>query len=158
MPIVLLTARGEVMDRVVGLELGADDYVPKPFEPRELLLRISAILRRARRSRSPSRRRRSTSARCAYDTRHGELTRARPVVRLTATEIDAHAQSSPPARHEPVTRQRAGRGLGGRIAEAQDRAVDVQITRLRRKIEDDPRRRATCRRRAARATCSRPGS
>ena len=152
-PILLLTARGDADDRIRGLEAGADDYLPKPFEPRELLLRINAILRRVPKpqpSAEPPRTLQLGEVR--YDLGRGELWRGRDLIRLTATE--AMLMRIFAARpHEPVTRQQLVEDLGGGIAEAQERAVDVQITRLRRKIEDDPARRATCRPCAARATC-----
>ena len=138
-PILLLTARGESDDRIRGLEAGADDYLPKPFEPRELLLRINAILRRVPKpppKAEPPRTLQLGAAR--YDATRGELWRDREMIRLTATEsmlmqiFAAHP-------HEPVTRVELVEQLGGGTAEAQERAVDVQITRLRRKIEDDPR-------------------
>jgi len=138
-PILLLTARGDADDRIRGLEAGADDYLPKPFEPRELLLRITAILRRVPKPRpreEPPRTLHLGSVR--YDLGRGELWRGTDLVRLTATESSLMRMLA--ARpHEPVTRQDLVEDLGGGIAEAQERAIDVQITRLRRKIETDPR-------------------
>lgn len=138
-PILLLTARGDADDRILGLEAGADDYLPKPFEPRELLLRINAILRRVPKPAlraEPPRTLRLGGVR--YDMGRGELWRGRDLIRLTATESMLMRIFAARA-HEPVTRQELVEDLGGGIAEAQERAVDVQITRLRRKIEDDPR-------------------
>jgi two-component system, OmpR family, phosphate regulon response regulator OmpR len=138
-PILLLTARGDADDRIKGLEAGADDYLPKPFEPRELLLRINAILRRvpkpAPRAEPP---RTLHLGGVRYDVTRGELWRGRDLIRLTATESMLMRIFAARA-HEPVTRQELVEDLGGGVAEAQERAVDVQITRLRRKIEDDPR-------------------
>ena len=138
-PILLLTARGDADDRIRGLEAGADDYLAKPFEPRELLLRINAILRRV-----PKPLPKSTPPRTLhlgpvrYDMGRGELWRGRDLVRLTATE--AMLMRIFAARpHEAVTRAELVEDLRGGVAEAQERAIDVQITRLRRKIEDDPR-------------------
>jgi two-component system phosphate regulon response regulator OmpR len=138
-PILLLTARGDAEDRIRGLEAGADDYLGKPFEPRELLLRINAILRRV-----PKPMPRSGPPRTLhlgtmrYDMGRGELWRGAEMVRLTATE--AMLMRMLAARpHEPVSRQELVEDLGGGIAEAQERAIDVQITRLRRKLEDDPK-------------------
>jgi len=138
-PILLLTAKGETGDRIVGLEAGADDYLPKPFEPKELLLRISAVLRRV-----PAEARPTPGPKVLalgpvrYDVERGELWRGGDPVRLTATElalmrIFAARPGEALSRHEVVTQ------LGRDGAAAQERAVDVQITRLRRKIEADPR-------------------
>ncbi len=138
-PILLLTARGDADDRILGLEAGADDYLGKPFEPRELLLRITAILRRV-----PTPQARAEPPRTLhlgevrYDVNRGELWRGREPIRLTATEAMLMRLLAARA-HEPVSRQDLVEDLGGGIAEAQERAIDVQITRLRRKIEDDPR-------------------
>jgi two-component system, OmpR family, phosphate regulon response regulator OmpR len=138
-PILLLTARGDADDRILGLEAGADDYLPKPFEPRELLLRITAILRRVPKPKpraEPPKTLQLGGVR--YDMGRGELWRGRELIRLTATEsMLMRIFAATP--HEPVTRQQLVEDLGGGIAEAQERAIDVQITRLRRKIEEDPR-------------------
>ncbi|MFV0335408.1 MAG: response regulator [Tropicimonas sp.] len=138
-PVLLLTARGETEDRIAGLEAGADDYLAKPFEPRELLLRINAILRRM-----PGEARLDTGPKMLslgpvrYDVERAELWSGERAVRLTATEVAlmkifaAHAG-------EPLSRARLVEELGREGDIAQERAVDVQITRLRRKIETDPR-------------------
>ncbi len=143
-PILLLTARGGTGDRIDGLEAGADDYLPKPFEPKELLLRINAILRRVPHE--------AVAANVPqvlhlgnvrYDVGRGEVWSGNDPVRLTATE--AHLMrifAGCPG--EVVSRLRLvedlGRAGGDAGGGAQERAVDVQITRLRRKIEDDPKR------------------
>ena len=137
-PILLLTARGETGDRIAGLEAGADDYLPKPFEPRELLLRIAAILRRAAPPPRPSETPRAIMLGDAeFDIRRGELRRGDRVVRLTTTEL-ALMRVFAAHPNEPVSRARLAEELGG-SGEVQERAVDVQITRLRRKIEADPK-------------------
>lgn len=138
LPIVMLTAKGDPMDRVVGLELGADDYIPKPFEPRELLARIRAVLRRQG----------STAAQIAIQT-----------MRFGRLEIDPDARAIRLDGKEcPVTAyqfnllmamaERAGRVLSreqlmdvvkGEPLEAFDRSIDVHIGRLRAAIEDDPK-------------------
>ncbi|MEM6546199.1 MAG: response regulator [Pseudomonadota bacterium] len=140
-PILLLTARGEIEDRIQGLEAGADDYLPKPFEPRELLLRIAAILRRAVPVLPPSEEHPKVDillGEFRYDPGRGELWRGQEVVRLTTTEqslMRVFARKP----NEPVSRSRLAEELGGTGGEVQERAVDVQITRLRRKIEGDPK-------------------
>jgi two-component system, OmpR family, phosphate regulon response regulator OmpR len=138
-PILLLTARGEPNDRIKGLEAGADDYLPKPFEPRELLLRINAILRRV--PKAPARAvppRTIHLGEVRYDLSRGELWRGPQLIRLTATEsllMRVFAART----NEPVSRIELIEELGGGMADAQERAVDVQITRLRRKLEADPK-------------------
>lgn len=143
-PVLLLTARAETADRIAGLEAGADDYLAKPFEPRELVLRIQAILRRAPLpAPAPAAVRTLSLGGLRYDLDRGELWRGEAPVRLTATEA---ALMRLFAAHpgEALTRERLVEDLGrDRAAVAagplQERAVDVQITRLRRKIEADPR-------------------
>lgn len=142
-PILLLTAKGETDDRIAGLEAGADDYLAKPFEPKELLLRINAILRRI-----PSDTMLDGLPKvlhlgpCLYDIDRAELRRGDKVVRLTATEVQLmKIFSAQPS--EPISRiklvEDLGRESGKDGGKAQERAVDVQITRLRRKIETDPK-------------------
>ncbi|WP_106754725.1 response regulator [Pannonibacter carbonis] len=131
-PIIMLTARSEAEDRIAGLEAGADDYLPKPFEPRELMLRIAAILRRG----GPRRSERAAEIRFGpftYLTERGELRRGDDLMRLTDREkqilnIFADQPGATVPRHKIVGDDS---GLG-------ERTVDVQINRLRRKIEDDP--------------------
>lgn len=138
-PILLLTARGETGDRIQGLEAGADDYLAKPFEPRELLLRVAAILRRAAPSEELVEEPRILGlGETSYDPVRGELLRGEEVVRLTSTE-QALMRAFARLANEPVSRSRLVEELGGASGEVQERAVDVQITRLRRKIESDPK-------------------
>ncbi|GAB4262996.1 MAG: response regulator [Pararhodobacter sp.] len=143
-PVILLTARGEAQDRIAGFEAGADDYIPKPFEPRELVLRINAILRRAPRTDSaPMGRQTLILGKMRYDVENGELRDGTDPVRLTHTEaallrILAARQGQVVSREALV--DQLGRDRGGSGETAQERAIDVQITRLRRKIESDPRR------------------
>lgn len=138
-PILLLTARGETEDRITGLEAGADDYLPKPFEPRELLLRVGAILRRAAivpvQDEPPKT---LALGDTRYDISRGELWRGEDLVRLTSTEASLMRVFAK-APNEALTRARLVEELGGAAGGAQERAVDVQITRLRRKIEMDPK-------------------
>jgi len=143
-PVILLTARGESRDRIAGFETGADDYVAKPFEPRELVLRINAILRRAPRvEQGPSGPQTLILGRMRYDLDSGELRDGSDPVRLTQTESALMRVLA--ARPGQVVSREAlvdhlGRDRGARAETAQERAIDVQITRLRRKIEPDPRR------------------
>lgn len=137
-PIVMLTAKGDPMDRVVGLELGADDYLPKPFEPRELLARLRAVLRR-----QPG----STSAVAPHALHFGRLE-----IDLDARNVrlDGEARAVTGYQFDLLVAmaERAGRVLSreqlmeavkGEALEAFDRSIDVHIGRLRAAIEDDPR-------------------
>jgi two-component system phosphate regulon response regulator OmpR len=138
-PILLLTAKGETDDRIAGLEAGADDYLPKPFEPKELLLRINAILRRVPRQEPTSVLPRILNlGSVRYDLDKGELWQGETQVRLTSTEGQLmRIFSATPG--EAVRRDYLVEKLGRDGGQAQERAVDVQITRLRRKIEADPK-------------------
>jgi two-component system phosphate regulon response regulator OmpR len=138
-PILLLTARGDAEDRIRGLEAGADDYLPKPFEPRELLLRINAILRRVPKPVPKSEPPKTLQlGEVRFDLTRGELWRGPEMIHLTATE-GALLRLLAARPHEPVTRMELVGDLGNGDAEIQERAVDVQITRLRKKIEADPK-------------------
>lgn len=138
-PILLLTAKGESTDRISGLEAGADDYLPKPFEPKELLLRINAILRRVPQSEDIIEKPKTLQlGEFRYDIDRGELWEGETLVRLTATEVALlRIFSSKPG--EAISRAKLVEDLGRDKGQAQERAVDVQITRLRRKIESDPK-------------------
>jgi two-component system phosphate regulon response regulator OmpR len=137
-PILLLTARGEAANRIEGLEAGADDYLVKPFEPKELLLRINAILRRVPQVKpaEPVRQIMHLGS-VRYDVDRGEMWRGEAPVRLTATEA-ALMRIFAAAPGVAISRERLVADPTG-VDAAQERAVDVQITRLRRKIEDDPK-------------------
>ncbi|WP_299348818.1 response regulator [uncultured Shimia sp.] len=138
-PIMLLTAKGETEDRIKGLEAGADDYLPKPFEPKELLLRINAILRRMPEvTETDAVPKVLHLGSIRYDIERGEMWQGDEIVRLTATESQLmKIFSATPS--EPVSRTKLVEDLGRDGGQAQERAVDVQITRLRRKIEADPK-------------------
>lgn len=138
-PILLLTAKGETENRIEGLEAGADDYLAKPFEPKELLLRINAILRRM-----PEPDATEVAPKVLhlgpvrYEIERGELWKGEELVRLTATEAQLmRIFSAKPS--EPISRAQLVEDLGRDKGQAQERAVDVQITRLRRKLENDPK-------------------
>ena len=139
-PIVMLTAKGDEIDRILGLEMGADDYLPKPFNPRELLARINAVLRR-----------KSTVPAAAPDAEQGlvefadfrldlatrQLSKQGDLISLTSGEFallkifTAHAR-------QPLSRDQLMHLVRGREHEAFDRSIDVQISRLRKLIEADP--------------------
>jgi len=131
-PILLLTAMGEPDDRITGLDRGADDYLPKPFEPRELVSRIRAILRRM--PKEPETARRTVRfGPFQFDLDRRSLRQGTADVRLTGAEADLLAQlAATPG--TAVSRDALGQGTN-----AESRMVDVQVTRLRRKIEADPR-------------------
>jgi two-component system phosphate regulon response regulator OmpR len=131
-PILMLTARAEADDRVAGLEIGADDYVPKPFEPRELLLRIGNILKRAEQHDAQP----IETVRFGdfvFDLSSGELTRNGKSVRITDREREMLRVLSASGGGTVQRQDLAAPGIN-----ASERAVDVQINRLRRKIERNP--------------------
>ncbi len=140
-PVIMLTAKGEDVDRIVGLEMGADDYLPKPFNPRELLARINAVLRRKGADELPG-----APAQDAGSVRFGEfeldlatrtLTKSGEQVAITTGEF---AVLKVFARHPkiPLSREKLMEMARGREYEAFDRSLDVQISRLRKMIEPDP--------------------
>jgi len=134
-PVLLLTAMSEAADRIAGLEAGADDYLGKPFEPRELVLRINAILRRVPPPPTALPLRKVVFGNFCFDLEREELTKAGALVRLTTAEaslLKALAQRA----GEPITRDDLGEES---MFSGNARTIDVQVTRLRRKIEDDPK-------------------
>ena len=133
-PVLMLTARGLPEDRIEGLRLGADDYLNKPFEPEELLLRIEAILRRSQGRPGATANGPVSLGRCRFDVERGELTCEDAPVRLTEAEV-ALLKRLARSPHEPVDRMELAR----ETVDPSGRAVDVQVTRLRRKIETDPK-------------------
>jgi DNA-binding response OmpR family regulator len=137
-PILMLTARGDEMDRIVGLELGADDYLPKPFNPRELLARLRAVLRR----RAGSEPDRSTTLRFG----RLEIDRAAHRVRvdgeprsLTSYQFELLCVLAENA-GRVMSRERLMDSVKGEPLEAFDRSIDVHISRIRAAIEDDPKK------------------
>ena len=141
-PILMLTARGDPMDRVVGLEMGADDYLPKPFEPRELLARLRAILRRSR-SRSAA-----SGGQASDVLRYGrlEIDRGAREVRLDGAPCPLtgyqFALLLALAEHagRVMSRDALMDAVKGEQIEAFDRSIDVHVSRIRAAIEDDPRK------------------
>jgi DNA-binding response OmpR family regulator len=133
-PVLMLTARGEAMDRIVGLEMGADDYLPKPFEPRELLARLKAILRRGK-----------TAGGDVLRFGRLEIDRAARLVRVDgkACEMTSYqydlllALAEKPGR--VMSREQLLDAVKGEPLEAFDRSIDVHISRIRAAIEDDPK-------------------
>jgi two-component system, OmpR family, phosphate regulon response regulator OmpR len=138
LPILLLTAKGEAANRIEGFEAGADDYLVKPFEPKELLLRINAILRRVPAIKAEAGPKLLHMGEVRYDLDRGELWRGADLVRLTATE-SALMRIFAAAPGAAISRDRLVGDAVREEAGLQERAVDVQITRLRRKIEADPK-------------------
>lgn len=133
-PILFLTARDQVNDRIEGLDAGGDDYLTKPFEPRELLARIRAILRRSSLPNGDITQEMILGA-YRFNTSTGILTKGEDVVFLSSTELVLlKILSQNP--HKPFSREDLAQRIGHRVSE---RTIDVQITRLRRKIGDDPR-------------------
>ncbi len=129
-PILMLTARAAPGDRIAGLEAGVDDYLAKPFEPRELTLRIAAILRRAPQPSPPPEPKAARFGACEFHASRGELRRDGAPLHITDRERDI-LRALVAADGAPVSR----RDLAGDAAG--ERTIDVQVTRLRRKIEDD---------------------
>ncbi len=138
-PILLLTARNEVEDRISGLEAGADDYLPKPFEPKELLLRIHAILRRMPEVAPPEDTPKMLSLGATrYDVQKGELWDGDTQIRLTSTDSELMRIFSKNI-GQALSRMDLVTQMGREDGNSQDRAIDVQITRLRKKIETNPK-------------------
>lgn len=135
-PVLLLTARGAPEDRIAGFEAGADDYLGKPFDPRELVLRIRAMLRRSAPAGPESPSGPVPLGRAEFDPDRGELRTSSGTIRLTGGEaalLGALARKP----NEVLSREEIAAALG--MDESGERAIDVQVTRLRRKIEADPR-------------------
>lgn len=139
-PVVMLTAKGDEIDRIVGLEIGADDYIPKPVNPRELLARIRAVLRRA--APAPGAPLADGGCivfgRCTLDLGRRVLTRDGAPLPLTSGEFALLAVL---LRHprQPLSRDRLMSLARGRGHEAFERSIDVAIARLRKLVEDDPK-------------------
>jgi two-component system phosphate regulon response regulator OmpR len=142
-PIIMLTAKGDEVDRILGLEMGADDYLPKPFNPRELVARINAVLRRrpapphpgAPRTDEPA----VTFGPFTLDLATRTLSRNSDTIALTTGEFALLCALATHPR-QPLSRERLMELARGRELEAFERSIDVQISRLRRLIEDDSAR------------------
>lgn len=140
-PVIMLTAKGDEMDRIIGLELGADDYLAKPFNPRELLARIHAVLRRRPASEAPGGPSVEDSVvrfgQFELDLGQRTLRKAGVDITLTTGEF---AMLKALVRHPRITlsRERLAQLARGRELEAYDRSLDVQVSRLRKLIETDP--------------------
>jgi len=136
-PILMLTARGDDTDRIVGLEIGADDYVPKPFNPRELLARMRAVLRRTQ-GRAPAAERIAVGA-LDVDVPAHRVTLAGSEVQLTSFEMRVLVALARRA-GETVPREELARAVkGGEYDPSVDRSLDVHVSHLRQKLEEDPR-------------------
>jgi len=135
-PIIMLTARGEVMDKVVGLELGADDYLPKPFEPRELVARIQSVLRRTQQT---PQRRGETFGRLTIDYEKRIVLLDGKDANLTTNEFTAFALLVKNAR-KVLNRDQILDALRGMECDAFNRSVDITMSRIRQKLKDDPKK------------------
>ena len=135
-PIIMLTARGEVMDRIVGLELGADDYLPKPFEPRELVARIQGILKRAKANNESDKKREAvlTFDTLRIDTGKRQVTKNDEVLSLSAMEYQLLMlfATSP---QKTFTRDELLNKLKGIDADIYTRSIDILVSRLRQKLK-----------------------
>ncbi len=138
-PVLMLTAKGDPMDRIIGLELGADDYLPKPFEPRELLARIRALLRRsARAPATPGDSERLRFGQLEIDRDARSVSVAGQAVELTSYQFDLLVTLAASA-GRVLTREQIMEAVRGRELEAFDRSIDVHMGRIRAAIEADPK-------------------
>ena len=134
-PVIMLTARGEVMDRVVGLEIGADDYLPKPFEPRELVARIQSVLRRVQQKNFSALQK---FGGLIIDFQKREVTLDEKIVRLTSNEFECLSLLVKNT-GKVLDRDQIMEELRGIEWDAFNRSVDITMSRLRNKLADDPK-------------------
>ncbi|MCC5851797.1 MAG: two-component system response regulator OmpR [Alkalimonas sp.] len=139
-PIIMLTAKGDEVDRIIGLEMGADDYLPKPFNPRELLARIRAVLRRKSKELPGAPAQEETIVTFGpfhFNLATREMRKGEDVLPLTSGEFAVlKVLVSHP--REPLSRDKLMNQARGRDYSAMERSIDVQVSRLRRMLEDDP--------------------
>ncbi len=139
-PIIMLTARGDEVDRIIGLEMGADDYLPKPFNPRELLARINAVLRRHEHSPEAEKSAKQdvfNFGEFVFDSANRSLSRNGMTITITSGEFALLKVFTEHPR-QPLSRDRLMQLARGRELDVFDRSIDVQVSRLRRLIEPDP--------------------
>ena len=136
-PIIMLTAKGDEVDRIVGLEMGADDYLPKPFNPRELLARVNAILRRQQKSSIQNTKDIFEFGNFSFDISNRSLHKNGQEIQITAGEYDLLRVFAERPK-QPLSRDQIMQLAKGKELDVFDRSIDVQISRLRRLIEEDP--------------------
>jgi len=136
-PIIMLTAKGDEVDRIVGLEMGADDYLPKPFNPRELLARVNAILRRQQNTSTQNTKNIFEFGNFSFDISNRSLHRNGQEIQITAGEYDLLRVFAERPK-QPLSRDQIMQLAKGKELDVFDRSIDVQISRLRRLIEEDP--------------------
>ena len=136
-PIIMLTAKGDEVDRIVGLEMGADDYLPKPFNPRELLARVNAILRRQQHNSIQNTKDIFEFGNFSFDISNRSLHKNGQEIQITAGEYDLLRVFADRPK-QPLSRDQIMQLAKGKELDVFDRSIDVQISRLRRLIEEDP--------------------
>ena len=136
-PIIMLTAKGDEVDRIVGLEMGADDYLPKPFNPRELLARVNAILRRQQHNSIQNTKDVFEFGDFSFDISNRSLHKNEQEIQITAGEYDLLRVFAERPK-QPLSRDQIMQLAKGKELDVFDRSIDVQISRLRRLIEKDP--------------------